>query len=225
MNSEDTIRQMLIERNASDEFLSEFHFANRLIELTDFYRRESILCFEGKALFAAGVLAASALESLLMQFCLTDKANVVESATWKSLKNAKYGSFLEALQQNSRVGLDKLLSLSKELEWFPAGPISDETRTKLIEDFGEENRSDILEFLGDFPTVDKLFEVMSELAKNSRNFVHPAVCLRSELKIEDSTGKVTFVSALFVLTLFHMKVDEMFNALMSTAAKSAIAGA
>jgi hypothetical protein len=219
---------MLIEQNASDEFLSEFHFANRLIELTDFYRRESILCFEGKALFAAGVLAASALESLLIQFCLSDKANVVESVTWKSLKNAKYGSFLEALRQNSRVGLDKLLSLANELGWFPTGPISDKISTKLIEDFGEENRSDILEFLSDFQTVDELFEVMSELAKNSRNYVHPAVCIRSELKIKDLTGKETFFSALFVLTLLHVKVDEMFNAIMvlqNAAAKSAVTGA
>ena len=84
MNQQDVIREHLVKQNASDEVLREFDFARRLIDFTSFYQREAVLCFEANALFAAGILAASALESLLMQCCMTDKDSVSKTSYWKS---------------------------------------------------------------------------------------------------------------------------------------------
>jgi hypothetical protein len=197
---------------STDEKKREIVFFVQLVGLTQFYQREALLCFEAKALFAAGILIASALESVLLERCLLDKIKIIKSITWKSLNKTEGTSFVETLQQNRGVTLNTLLSLAKELEWFPTGPISNETTSKLIENLGENNRCYILEWLRDYPSGDELFQETSALARESRNYIHPAVCIREGIKIESKIGKRTFVFVMVVLSLLQVKIDQMYKA-------------
>jgi hypothetical protein len=213
MNPNDAIREHLPERNAPDETLREFHFAQRLGGLTKFYQREAIRCFETQALFAASILTASALESLLMQFCLTDKARVVESTLWRALPKFKVKPFLETLQSRP-VTLGFLLKLAKDMAWFPVGPISNQFRSKIVEEFGEANRQQVLSFVDDFSSADELFQMMTDLAKDGRNLIHPAVCIREGLELAPSTGKQNVVFLVIVLVFLGLKIDQMFDDVM-----------
>lgn len=210
MDQYDVIRSHLIEQKASDEVLKEFDFAQRLVELTEFYRCEAIRCFEAQALFAASILTASALESLLMQFCLSDKARVAEFTSWKALPKSQDKPFLETLQSKP-VTLGFLLNLAKDMAWFPVGPISDEFKTKVIENFGEENRPEVLAFADEFSSADELFELMADLGKDGRNLLHPAVCIREKRALDDRAGKETFVFLITLLVFLELKVDQMLE--------------
>jgi hypothetical protein len=213
MNPDDAIFEHLTELNAADEVLREFHFAQRLGVLTEFYQREAIRCFEAEALFAASILTASALESLLMQFCLTDKAKVVESTVWIALPKSKVKPFLETLQSKP-VTLGFLLNLAKDMSWFPSGAISDQFRSKIVEEFGETNRQEALSFVDDFSSADELFQLMTDLAKDGRNLIHPAVCIREGLELASSTGKQNVVFLVIVLAFLGLKIDQMFEDVM-----------
>jgi hypothetical protein len=214
MDLYDVLCEHLIEQNGPDEVLREFSFAQRLGKLTEFYQREAIRCFEAEALFAASILTASALESLLMQFCLTDKARVAEFTSWKALQKAKDKPFLETLQSKS-VTLDFLLKLAKDMAWFPSGPISDEFRLKVIENFDETNRQQVLIFVNEFSSADELFQLMTKLSKDGRNLIHPAVCIREGSELAGSTGKSTVVFLIFILILLELKTNQMFETVMT----------
>jgi hypothetical protein len=155
-----------------------------MLTLTKQYLLEMGRCHQSGAQFAATVMGCSALEAMLMLSCLGFKDSVVTSTTWH--KHAKKTKTF--VQNVSHADLDLLVGLGAELKWFPLGMSS-----KVIQSFPGVDMKKLDEALRSSGLGHQLTAV---IARQLRNHLHPGLCLRENVQINEDTGRVGVLLAL-----------------------------
>jgi hypothetical protein len=87
----------------------------RLLKLVSFYGRETTKCLGASAFFAANVMGAATLETLLLVMCIMNETGVRSTNTWRNVLKGKGKPFLKVL---GRADLEKVLQVGSELSWF-----------------------------------------------------------------------------------------------------------
>jgi hypothetical protein len=102
--------------------------ADRLGKMSRYYRREAERCAGGNAYFSACVLAAAALESLLLSYCYVEDQQVRTTLVYKRKTfKTKRNRFLE-------FNLFQLINIAAELNWIPSKEIQINKRTTTLKE-------------------------------------------------------------------------------------------
>lgn len=155
----------------------------RLQEITNFFEDEAERCKEAKAFFAGTIMLGAELEGLLliMMECYTDeiKGCILPPGVMKNLANWK---------TRSRLTLDHLLEIAKQMKWLPFGlSPSDEFHQKGAK-------------IGDY----------AKIVQGVRNFVHPGRWIREqpEMEIEEENYEAYFEILQVVKDWLRAKLEE-----------------
>jgi hypothetical protein len=91
--------------------------SDRLAKISGFYHREAERCAGNRAYCSACVLAAAALEAILLSYCYVEDRQVRTTEMFKRKKSrSKRNRFLE-------FNLFQLISIAAELKWIPSKEI------------------------------------------------------------------------------------------------------
>jgi len=92
--------------------------SDRLAQISLFYRRDADRCARHRVYFPACIVAAAALEALLLSFCYIEDDAVRSTSVYKQKKfKSKRNKFLE-------FNLYQLIEIAAELKWVPSKNIS-----------------------------------------------------------------------------------------------------
>ena len=148
-----------------------------LCKLGGLYFSEMCNCIDGDAMLGATVMACSGFATLLMLACIGYRDIVGPTKAWRGLsKKAKTHTFLQVLQ-SKQMTIGKLIEIGEELSWFSAN-ISEE----LVATVDPQEMAELLALV---PAGSTAGSIAPRYAKDYRNRLHPAVCLRDGLDMED----------------------------------------
>src|ERR1035438_2656294 len=164
----------------------------RLLKLASFYARETAKCLDASAFFAANVMGAAMLETLLLVMCIMNEGRVRSTNTWRNVLKGKVKPFLKVL---GRADLEKVLQIGSELSWFSNADLPKLFQEHVVKHFGQEASSVICNAMpkggGRLPAA---------VARDARNKLHPAKSIREPFELSDSTGMVATLCLLLALS-------------------------
>jgi hypothetical protein len=175
----------------------QFEAVLGLLKLACFYGRETTACLGAEAFFAANVMGAATLETLLLLMCIMKEESVRTTRTWQLVLKGKGKPLLKVL---GKADLEKLLQIGDELAWFSDADIPKLFMKNLIQHFGPDASR----------TFSELVPRMSgrragDIARDARNKLHPAKLLREPFELSNTDG---MVASLFLLLAFSSVVEE-----------------
>ena len=162
-------------------------------ELALKFYEEANLALQAGAWFAAASIASSALESVLLNKCFSQEAEIRALPKFQNLKRsykADFGVFARSLD------LGKLLEIADELSWFPNRGVPTTFTNYLAGHIDELTLAKLVEIFEGDPHIGKS---CARYVRNHRNLLHPAVCLREGVQPSKDTGLVT---TFFVMIAF-----------------------
>jgi hypothetical protein len=165
-----TISQELRRESFAPEFSEDAEASGKLWDLALFFLNEMNSCLAGVAAFAANVMGAAALETVLLLACLKYRSKVAATARWQKIDTGKSVIGFSSRLASNRVGLAVLFEIAKELEWLPLEGMSPRFRMKLAAMIGEEK---IAAIEGGIPDVVGVSWILIILSTGVRNAVHP----------------------------------------------------
>jgi hypothetical protein len=102
--------------------------SDRFGKMSRYYHREAERCASASAYFSACILAAAALEALLLSYCYVEDRQVRTTLAYKQKKfKAKRNRF-------SEFNLYQLINIAAELNWIPSKEIRIDKRTTTLKE-------------------------------------------------------------------------------------------
>jgi hypothetical protein len=163
----------------------------RLLKLVSFYGRETTKCLGASAFFAANVMGAATLETLLLVMCIMNETGVRSTNTWRNVLKGKGKPFLRVL---GRADLEKVLQVGSELSWFSNADLPKLFQEHVVKHFGQEASTVICN------AMPKGGRLSADVARDARNRLHPAKSIREPFELSDSTGMLASLCLLLALS-------------------------
>lgn len=168
----------------------------RLSRMTLVHFRETIKCLSGEAFFAANIVGAAGLESLLTLMCLMKKEEVERTHTWQTICKRKPKPFFKTLTSTD---LAKLVEVGRELNWFPRNGVPQLFTSILSQHIGIEATTKLVSLM---PHTEDICSFAAEISRRTRDSLHAGRCLRENIELSLETGIAASVFMMLCLCGF-----------------------
>jgi len=190
-----SISKRMREAVFTPEAPEDIDVSRRTWELGVFYISEMDKCFSGGTFFAANIVGAAVLETVLLLVCLRYKSKVIATQKWQKIhKNEPPKPFSELLSGN-RVGLAALLAIAEELFWFPNG-IPPGFRQEIVGMVGEDKVRNIENGIPGVIGISQLGVVLSTALRNA---LHPGRSIKRPMAEHQFMSAISILSCLIAL--------------------------
>lgn len=152
------------------------------VKLAMFYLEEAQRCLVSQAYFASGAFGAAALEAMLLTKCAMSKSEVTSLPSYAMLPpklTRDYTTFL--LSQD----LGKLLQIAEQLKWLNVSDIPHYFELMVLKQVEPSVASIMRDMISSMKSIG---DEAGKYAKLYRNGIHPASCIRQDLKLDKSSG-------------------------------------
>lgn len=152
------------------------------------FYEEANRAVQAEVWFAAAAVAAAALEAMLLAQMFTHTDDVARLVSFKKLLDKHKGDFGSFARQEMDLG--KLLSMAKQLAWFRPGGVPSLLIKMLAQYVDQETLTVLTAVFEDSPNAGY---TSADLLRQYRNLLHPAYCLKQEIRPTNDMGiRATF---------------------------------
>ena len=152
-------------------------------ELALTFYEEANRAVQAEVWFAAAATAAAALEAMLLAKMFTHTHEVAQLASFKKLLDKHQGDFGNFARKEMDLG--KLLDMAKELEWFLPGGVPSFLTEMLARYVGQDTLTALMVIFNGSPSAGC---TSADLLRQYRNLLHPAYCLKQDIRPTKDTG-------------------------------------
>jgi hypothetical protein len=152
-------------------------------ELALTFYEEANRAVQASVWFAAAAVAAAALEAMLLAKMFTNTDEVARLAPFRKLLDKHHGDFGSFARKEMDLG--KLLDMAKELAWFRPGGVP-RFLTEMLSHYVDLDTLTALTVI--FKDSSSAGYTSADLLRQYRNLLHPAYCLKQDIRPTKDTG-------------------------------------